>query len=506
MIFAASFQTDPWTLVITTIAAYTVYCVVEVIHRVYFHPLARFSGPWKAKISEGWFSDIAPSGFAERTLAVQHDRYKTTALRVAPNQLHITDPDAYKVIYNQTAPFPKDADYYATYNTPHSLFTECDPVLHRELRKRLSPMFSRVGVTKLEPIIHEKLRLMTEKITRLSKNGPIEMNYALRGLTVDIISEFAFGESRNVMQSSETSFAARFLSAFDESIDLPIKNYYGGFLRRRLSRIIPLSVIAKIDPTAAVLHEIFVFAESCARAYSAQAAVADGATKHSKPHPIVFDALQGLPEWRTRYESMDMIVAGSDTTAWTLTTVLFHVLRREGVKSRVEEAAKRALPDLNHIPSYVELEKDEYLFACVKEALRLGTPVPGVLPRIVPSGTPFQVEGKIVPPGTIVGMSAYTMHLSTSVWGPDASVFNPDRWLQPGAKDMDQYFVPFSKGTRSCIGMNLAYAEVIIVMTYLFRMFDMKLVSKEPRVREMFIQMPDLPCCLVEFTPRDIDA
>ena len=41
-------------------------------------------------------------------------------------------------------------------------------------------MFSRVGVTKLEPIIHEKLRLMTEKITRLSKNGPIEMNYALR--------------------------------------------------------------------------------------------------------------------------------------------------------------------------------------------------------------------------------------------------------------------------------------------------------------------------------------
>lgn len=53
-------------------------------------------------------------------------------------------------------------------------------------------------------------------------------------------------------------------------------------------------------------------------------------------------------------------------------------------------------------------------------------------------------------------MSAHTMHLSTSIWGPDASVFNPDRWLQPGGKDMDQYFVPFSKGTRSCIGMKYA--------------------------------------------------
>ena len=248
------------------------------------------------------------------------------------------------------------------------------------------------------------------------------------------------------MQSSETSFAARFLSAFDESIDLPIKNYYGGFLRRRLSRIIPLSVIAKIDPTAAVLHEIFVFAESCARAYSAQAAVAGGTARHSKPHPIVFDALQGLPEWRTRYESMDMIVAGSDTTAWTLTTVLFQVLRREDVKKRIEEAARRALPDLDRIPSYVELEKDEYLvfgfllsffsllvlsirgisvgletdhaderiqFACVKEALRLGAPVPGVLPRIVPSATPFQVEGKIVPPGVSTPFlsSSLTLHI-----------------------------------------------------------------------------------------------
>lgn len=53
-------------------------------------------------------------------------------------------------------------------------------------------------------------------------------------------------------------------------------------------------------------------------------------------------------------------------------------------------------------------------------------------------------------------MSAHTMHFSTSIWGPDASVFNPDRWLQPDSKDMEQYFVPFSKGTRSCIGMKYA--------------------------------------------------
>lgn len=37
--------------------------------------------------------------------------------------------------------------------------------------------------------------------------------------------------------------------------------------------------------------------------------------------------------------------------------------------------------------------------ACVKESVRIGMAVPGRLPKVVPDGDPFVVEGKVVPPG-----------------------------------------------------------------------------------------------------------
>jgi cytochrome P450 len=92
--------------------------------------------------------------------------------------------------------------------------------------------------------------------------------------------------------------------------------------------------------------------------------------------------------------------------------------------------------------------------ATVKEALRLGMAVPGRLPRIVPNSLtePFMVDGKVVPAGTIVSISTYTMHTDTSIWGPDAREFRPDRWIGPKSKGLDQYFCAFSKGARMCIG------------------------------------------------------
>lgn len=56
--------------------------------------------------------------------------------------------------------------------------------------------------------------------------------------------------------------------------------------------------------------------------------------------------------------------------------------------------------------------------ATVKEALRVGMAVPGRLPRVVPDSLtgPFMVDGKVVPPGTTVSMSTYTMHTGTSIW------------------------------------------------------------------------------------------
>lgn len=49
-------------------------------------------------------------------------------------------------------------------------------------------------------------------------------------------------------------------------------------------------------------------------------------------------------------------------------------------------------------------------------------------------------------------MSSCLVHLNESKF-PDAHTFRPERWLEPGAKELEQYLVPFSKGPRGCVGI-----------------------------------------------------
>ncbi|KAL9001398.1 MAG: hypothetical protein Q9188_005478 [Gyalolechia gomerana] len=119
-------------------------------------------------------------------------------------------------------------------------------------------------------------------------------------------------------------------------------------------------------------------------------------------------------------------------------------------------------------PTWSELEQLLYLTAVIKEGLRLGYGVAQRLPRISKHKA-IQYDTYSVPPGTPFSMSSYTQHTS-SIFN-DCFAFNPDRWLTtakvasaPGReeKSLDRFFVPFSKGTRWCLGQTLAWAQFYI--------------------------------------------
>ena len=68
-------------------------------------------------------------------------------------------------------------------------------------------------------------------------------------------------------------------------------------------------------------------------------------------------------------------------------------------------------------------------------------------------------------------MTAYFQHTDPDVF-PDPFVFRPERWLdldETTSKQMHRNLVPFSRGSRNCIGMHLAYAEVTLMLSALFR-------------------------------------
>lgn len=56
-----------------------------------------------------------------------------------------------------------------------NLFTETDPVKHKERRRMLQSMFSRVAIFKLEPLIRETMEQLQNKIDRLSSEQDINL-------------------------------------------------------------------------------------------------------------------------------------------------------------------------------------------------------------------------------------------------------------------------------------------------------------------------------------------
>ena len=106
-----------------------------------------------------------------------------------------------------------------------------------------------------------------------------------------------------------------------------------------------------------------------------------------------------------------LIVAGSGTTAVTLTYLVWAVLSRP-------EICKKLTEEVCQLPEGYDdstLELCPYLSAVILETLRLYGSAPGGLPRNVPSGG-FDACGYHIPGGTVVSTQSYTLHRNASVW------------------------------------------------------------------------------------------
>jgi cytochrome P450 len=130
-----------------------------------------------------------------------------------------------------------------------------------------------------------------------------------------------------------------------------------------------------------------------------------------------------------------------------------------------------------------------YLRACIDESLRLSPPAPGILWRDVirdgkTKGTPFVVDGHVIPEGTIIGVNTYSIH-HNAIYFPDPFSFNPDRWLNTSSFSpqtrsiMRDAFAPFSMGPRGCAGKAMAYLETSLTIAKTLWRLDFRVATEK---------------------------
>ena len=151
----------------------------------------------------------------------------------------------------------------------------------------------------------------------------------------------------------------------------------------------------------------------------------------------------------------------------------YHIVANTGIRQNLlrEIETVVAVPGT---PAYLqELEKLKYLTAIINEGLRLSYGTSSRICRASPDRS-LDFHGTEIPVGTPINMSTVLMHDNSDIF-PEPSVFRPERWLQGDHQKLQKYLVTFSKGTRMCVGMNLAYAEMYLTLASVFRNFNFDL-------------------------------
>ncbi|KXS12712.1 cytochrome P450 [Gonapodya prolifera JEL478] len=189
----------------------------------------------------------------------------------------------------------------------------------------------------------------------------------------------------------------------------------------------------------------------------------------------------GVPDdQELRDACMNLIIAGRDTTAQTLTWVFYMLSYHPEVEAKCREEIIRVFGDDGQ-PTYEKIKELKYLTATFNETLRLHANVPLNTPTCTKQTT-LAGTGTTIYPGDIIQYSPWVMGRLQSIWGPDAEKFSPERWLDENGsvkKESTYKWPVFKAGPRICLGMNMATQEAVTFMAQILRKYRLKLVNED---------------------------
>jgi len=185
---------------------------------------------------------------------------------------------------------------------------------------------------------------------------------------------------------------------------------------------------------------------------------------------------KGMTTQEIESNSSLLIIAGSETTATFLSGITYHLLQTPSVLQNLTSLIRSTFPTESSI-TFTALQQLEYFTACLEEAFRTYPPVPsGLIRTTLPEGS--FIAGRYVPPGSDVYVTQWAAYRSSRNFA-DPDKFVPERWLKNPPEryknDRRKVLQPFSVGPRNCIGRNLAYAEMRLILARVLWNFDLEL-------------------------------
>ncbi len=169
-----------------------------------------------------------------------------------------------------------------------------------------------------------------------------------------------------------------------------------------------------------------------------------------------------VPDVEIRDEIMTTFLAGSVTTTSGVCWAIEHLARYHDVRERIRAEIAAG-------------EDESYLTATVHELLRRKPPLTVAIPRT--AMTPFELDGRIYPPGTRLVVATYLIHHNPAVY-PDPYSFRPERFL---GRPPDPFsWTPFGGGRRKCLGKAIGENEIKYVLREVLTRYELQVEDARP--------------------------
>ncbi|KAI5867005.1 cytochrome P450 [Durotheca rogersii] len=444
--------------------------------------LREIPGPFLASFSNLWKLRAVWNKNMHRENVRVHEDYGPI-VRIGPNHVSVADPQSMKLIYGVQNVFRKSAFYplaEAIYQGKFlpTLFTTESNEYHMRLKRGSTRAFAMDTVVGLEPFVDKCISLLLERLREVSQNGKQGIN------PVEWMQYFAFDVLGEINFSKDLGFLEN-----GKDVDNIIAAIGGilvyvsliGQIPRLHKFLLGNPLLAKFFPGIEKTNQVLQF--SLQQVEERQRNPVDRKDILSQ----LLETHKNDPESLTMSEIIAItttnVIAGSDTTAVSLSSVMYHLSKYPETKKKlvqeIEHAEREGLAS-NPI-TYAEAIKLPYLSAVIDEAMRMHSATGFILERVVPKNG-ITLHGVYLPENTIVGVNGWVLHRNKEVFGEDAHTFRPERWTEGDPekiKEMRRNLFSFGHGPRSCIGKNISILEMWKVVFELYRNFDIVLASDD---------------------------
>ncbi|KAI0121697.1 cytochrome P450 CYP682H1 [Xylariales sp. AK1849] len=446
--------------------------VLVVVYRLMLHPLAAIPGPKLAAATGLYesFFDCYKDGGGRYWVEIERlHRIYGPIVRINPWEVHIADSD-WNAVYKYSSKAAKPRWFYLRF---FGMFPSTNSAeshaLHQQRRAPLSAYFASTNIQRYFPTTQAQVDKLCARL-RSADGRVVSLSDAFRCLATDVATGFAFGKPFGHLD--EPTFDHEFNLSVRTVVRASMLSRHTYGLALPLMHSIPESITMRMNPAFRRMMA------GCVRRSMNKPESAAG----SSPDMVQTVLESPLPAEEKTFmrlfsETRSVIMAGTETTASVLVCITACLLKDPNKVARLKHEIGEAEEQMGTTLSYSKLKELPYLTGVVNEGLRLANPTPSRLPRECPDQE-LKYKDWTIPRGTTISTTCQDVHNDPNIFERPEE-FLPDRWAMPEKrKALNRYLIPWGRGTRLCLGMELATMDLYCTVARLFSPhvgFDMSL-------------------------------